>query len=105
MCWILIIRCLYCGLSFEDLVIENNLENKMAKQYVKPMISFEKLAISSNGSAGCAFDAEFAPFSCPVHIPGWGDETIFNAGTCTWYNEDDSVCYHVPTESTNIFGS
>ena len=84
----------------------NSPENNMAKQYVKPLITFEKLAISANGSAGCAFEAEFAPFTCPVHIPGWGDETIFIENVCVWYGaDDDSICYHVPTASSNIFGS
>ena len=77
----------------------------MARKYVKPIISFEKLSTTSDLSAGCTLISSFAEFSCPVMIPEWG-ETVFTYGSgCDWSNDDIYVCYHVPTASSNIFGS
>lgn len=76
----------------------------MKKRYVKPLISFEPLALSSTLSASCEFDISYAEFSCPVLIPEWG-ETVFTEQNCDWSNDDIYICYHVPTASSNVFGS
>ena len=76
----------------------------MGKKYVKPVIRFESLALSSGVSSSCSFDILFAEFSCPILIPEWG-ETIYTQDSCDWSNDDLYVCYHVPTMSTNVFGS
>ena len=76
----------------------------MKKRYVKPLISFESLALSSDLSAGCSFNVTFPEFVCPVLIPEWG-ETVFTAATCDWSNDEYYICYHVPTMTTNVFGS
>ena len=68
------------------------------------MIAFEKLSMNSSSGGGCALSATFEQFVCPVLIPEWG-ETVFASNTCDWYNDDGKICYHVPTISTNIFGS
>jgi hypothetical protein len=76
----------------------------MKKKYIKPMISFQKLAMSSEVSGSCAMEITFAEWVCPVLIPEWG-ETVFQQDNCDWSNDTGYVCYHVPTISTNIFGS
>lgn len=78
----------------------------MKKSYVKPLISFEPLALSSALSTGCSFNVSFAEFVCPVEIPEWGGETVFSEQVnCDWSNDDYYICYHVPTITTNVFGS
>jgi hypothetical protein len=76
----------------------------MKKKYIKPMVSFEKLAMNSSFSGHCEFNITFAEWVCPVLIPEWG-ETVFQQDNCDWSNDDYYICYHVPTISTNIFGS
>ena len=78
----------------------------MAKQYVKPVIAFEKLAVNSDMSSGCVFNVSFAEFSCPVYVPEW-DEYIFTSANsaCDWSNSNVNICYHVPTSSFNVYGS
>ena len=79
----------------------------MAKNYIKPFVTFEKLTTSNPASAGCSLNVNFAEFSCPILIPEWG-ETIFASNStpvCTWTNDDFYICYHVPTAGSNVFGS
>ena len=76
----------------------------MAKNYVKPNIAFQKLAMRSELSVGCTMDITFAEFVCPILIPEWG-ETVFTQNTCDWSNDQYYVCYHVPTAGSNVFGS
>ena len=76
----------------------------MAKVYTKPKITFQKLAMASGSSASCSMEITFAEFSCPVLIPEWG-ETVFSEVACDWSNDDYYICYHVPTMTTNVFGS
>ena len=78
----------------------------MAKQYIKPFICFEPIAMNSDLSGGCSIDAEFAEFSCQVHIPEWGGETIFTDSlNCDWSNDEGNICYHISSISTTVFGS
>ena len=76
----------------------------MKRKYIKPTIIFEKLVMGNDASASCAFEITFQEFVCPVLIPEW-DETIFQEYNCDWSNDTGFICYHVPTISTNIFGS
>ena len=76
----------------------------MAKNYVKPNIAFQKLAMSANLSASCSMDITFAEFVCPILIPEWG-ETVFTQQNCDWSNDQYYICYHVPTAGSNVFGS
>lgn len=76
----------------------------MKKTYQKPAISFQSLAVSTDLSAGCAYEVNFAEFVCPVLIPDWG-MTVFTERDCDMSNPDDFICYHVPTASFNVFGS
>ena len=76
----------------------------MKKSYIKPSIAFQKLAMSSDLSAGCTMELSSAEFSCPIMIPEWG-ETVFTESNCDWSNDDYYICYHVPTAGSNVFGS
>ena len=76
----------------------------MAKIYQKPSITFQKLSMSSDFSAGCTYNVNFAEFACPILIPEWG-ETVYIENACDWSNDDIYICYHVPTAGTNVFGS
>ena len=76
----------------------------MAKRYIKPTVTFERLSMGSGAAGGCEYNASFAEFSCPVLIPEWG-ETIFTADACDWSNDDYNICYHVPMAASNVFGS
>ena len=79
----------------------------MARNYIKPMLTFEKLSLNNPASANCSLNADFAEFSCPIMIEEWG-ETIFAANSsprCDWTNDDFYICYHVPTAGSNVFGS
>ena len=79
------------------------------KKYVKPDISFQKLNLSTDISAGCAQQAQQAEGICAVQIPDNPGLYIFqeSSNTCNIYlpNSDDFICYHVPTADTNVFSS
>ncbi|MBQ6268059.1 MAG: hypothetical protein IJK64_09870 [Clostridia bacterium] len=75
----------------------------MARRYVKPAISFQRLDMSASLSAGCALSATFAEMDCPVMIPEWG-ETVFTERNCDLYG-DEFICYHVSAANSNVFGS
>lgn len=76
----------------------------MAKRsYTKPAFQFHQIALSAGGAGSCAMDASFQEYTCPVFIPDWG-MTVFNEDNCDMSNPD-TVCYHVPVASFNVFGS
>jgi hypothetical protein len=77
------------------------------KKYVKPLISFHELSLSTSISAGCAITSNQAPAACPIELPGHGGLTVFPEGTCMAYfpGVEDSLCYHVPTADMNVFES
>ena len=83
----------------------------MKKAYVKPEIAFFDFTLSTSIAAGCEEktnlqsqgDCGFRP------DPRWPD-VIFDAGItdCTQTPAGsgyDTLCYHVPTESYNLFNS
>ena len=74
------------------------------KEYTKPVVMFEPLAMAAEASASCALSITFQEFVCPVMIPEWG-ETVYQEYNCDWSNDNGTICYHVPTISTNVFGS
>lgn len=76
----------------------------MGKKYVKPAIRFDSLAMQSDVYGSCTLDITFQEWVCPVLIPEWG-ETVFQEYNCDWSNDSGYICYHVPTLSTNVFGS
>ena len=83
----------------------------MKKAYKKPEIFFESFNLSSSIAAGCAEKAGHGEYICPVETDfGTGPIKIFadgEASGCDTYfsGVEDSLCYHVPSESLNIFAS
>ena len=77
------------------------------KKYVKPLISFFELNLSTSISTGCSIYANNAENVCPVDVPGQPGLTIFQKGTCTAYSPSmqDTICYHVPFEDMAVFES
>ncbi len=80
------------------------------KKYIKPDISFQKLNLSTDISAGCSQVATTAEGVCSVSIPGYPGMYIFQddpSNNCNTFlpNPEDFVCYHVPTADTNVFSS
>lgn len=78
----------------------------MKKTYIKPDITFESMALSTDISAGCAMLSMQAPNACPVFYPEWG-MTLLTEGMCEAYppGATDYICYHVPIADNNVFES
>ena len=79
----------------------------MRKAYVKPEIMFESFTLSTNIAAGCEYKNG-------LHARGYcGYETrngvVFTEDVqgCKYTQPDtnDTLCYHVPNDSYNIFNS
>ncbi len=79
----------------------------MKKVYTKPAIVFDSFELAQSIAAGCAIQQSFAEYVCAVKIPGWGDETVYNDGTCYWTSDDmkSSICYHAPLDTNNVYTS
>ena len=78
------------------------------KTYIRPDISFQKLNLATNVSAGCQYSATFDAGKCPAELPGQPGLTVFLEGSeCMVYSPDlgGLVCYHVPTADSNVFES
>jgi len=77
------------------------------KNYIKPDIMFQTLALSTDVSAGCAIISNKNPGECAVAVPDYPGLTVFPEGTCVAYvpGYEDQVCYHVPIADMNVFES
>ena len=87
----------------------------MKKTYVKPEIMFEDFTLCSNIATSCeSIVGSHTKGEC--HIMGTGNIAIFDVSIdgCYYYPTDlpggttdmyDGFCYHVPTESNNLFNS
>lgn len=85
----------------------------MKKVYVKPMIQFENFKLTSSIAGDCE-DLTSNPTvdACPVTVPGYYPGSTLNmfltsvtACTTVAPDGDNGVCYHVPTEASNLFNS
>lgn len=80
----------------------------MKKTYSKPDISFESFSLSSTVAAGCGVDTPLHQMDqCGYRIENW---IVFQSELqgCNFIVETgvmDGVCYHPPTEMTNLFTS
>lgn len=84
----------------------------MKKMYCKPEIMFESFALSTNIAASC--DVVVSNHSENVCGLEWGDEMIFITGITACDNgtpvssaegQYNGICYHVPTETSDMFNS
>lgn len=79
----------------------------MKKAYKKPQIVFDSFELSQS-IARCEIASNVVRDVC-----GYYDEetdmTVFVAGVCEWTPQDSDIyagiCYHVPTETYNLFSS
>lgn len=79
----------------------------MKKQYIAPDICFESFELSADIAAGCGLiGSNSAQMVCPVYDPesGWTLLTIANCDMPP-ASENDTICYHVPLGSNNVFSS
>ena len=90
----------------------------MKKPYEKPVIFFENFSLSTNIAAGCDYKANLSPNSCGYEVRG-GRVVFINETTgCTlkapydssfqdyvYGSANNSICYHVPIETNNLFNS
>ena len=82
----------------------------MKKTYTKPQISFESFLMSTSIAAGCEAKADTQANynTCGKDFSG---VTVFAVGYlgCNFQiekdNEFNGVCYHVPSETNNVFNS
>lgn len=77
-------------------------------KYIKPEISFQKLSLATNISAGCQHSATLDPGVCRAEIPGQPGLYVFQENSsCDVYSPElgGLICYHVPTADSNVFES
>ena len=82
----------------------------MKKVYSKPQIMFENFSLSTNIAAACEVRANTQSNfdSCGVDFSG---DIVFATSTSGCkdkiddYGQYNSICYHVPSDSNNIFNS
>ena len=82
----------------------------MKKNYEKPIFLFHDFEVSHNISAGCELISNHAENVCAIYTkePGWEDVSVFAIeGGCMTppANGDDKPCYHIPSETYNVFTS
>jgi len=79
----------------------------MKKPYQKPKITFEDFSLSTSITAGCEYkNGLHAQGACGYETR---DGVVFtlDVSGCKYTQPDtnDTLCYHVPNESNNIFNS
>lgn len=79
----------------------------MKKPYQKPKIYYESFTLSNSISSGCEGIANLAENQCSITVPDLGIE-IFTVDLVCQYTppgNDDTICYHAPTEWNNVYSS
>lgn len=79
----------------------------MKKSYIKPVLTFENLAISANVASGCAFlSTNAAEYVCPVLDTETGWVLFSDYSVCEMeLNHGDTICYDIPLANANVFSS
>ena len=79
----------------------------MKKMYEKPIVIIEDFTLCENVAAGCELKSNHAKDSCAYEDYGWMTFTssISACEDVQIDQEDEKLCYHVPTEAYNIFTS
>lgn len=78
------------------------------KKYTKPKAVLVNFELSQSISAGCELITNIAQGMCEVFInePGWEGITVYTDGCATTPpNGDDTICYHAPSDSYNVYSS
>ena len=83
----------------------------MRKTYSKPEVMFENFAMSINIAVGCE-GPQVGPVKDTCYVVGTGGVKMFDSdmvNVCDYVPSPgdpyDGYCYHVPTESNNLFNS
>lgn len=85
----------------------------MKKEYRKPEIMFEDFSLDTNIAGTCEIiTATMGQGACGYYVDALGT-TVFTStvGGCAYSEQTDTdgnyngICYHVPIESQNLFGS
>lgn len=79
----------------------------MKKSYMKPIVTFESLAISSRIASGCALiSTDSAEMVCPVVDEEAGWMVFADANNCEMsFDVYDQICYDIPIDSGKVFQS
>ncbi len=79
----------------------------MKKKYSKPTILIESFSLNNSISAGCEFKTDLQTEGACGYPTRNGVVFTTEVEGCKYHEPDtnDSLCYHVPTEYTNIFNS
>lgn len=79
----------------------------MKKTYAKPEILFEGFSMSTNIAGNCEFKTDTQTQGTCGYPTRNGVIFILEVTGCKYHEPDnnDTLCYHVPTEYTNIFNS
>ena len=79
----------------------------MKKTYVKPQILFDSFELSQDIAAGCEFKNGLQAQGACGYATRNGVVFVEGVEGCEYTQPDtnDALCYHVPTENTNIFAS
>ena len=81
----------------------------MKKNYTKPYIVFESFSLSQNIAAGCEVKTSTPSqmqcayeddFGTPIFL-----ESVSACVSKVQESDNDTLCYHVPIESNNLFNS
>lgn len=79
----------------------------MKKRYAKPDILFDSFSMCTS-IASCEVTAAFQSGGCGVEMAVGITMFTEAVNDCNWKQEDreyDGLCYHVPLEAYNVFGS
>ena len=87
----------------------------MKKVYNAPQIFFESFSMSTNIAGGCEFKtSQMAEGTCGYMPDRWVGLPVFISSTTgcgatypdgEFIDGTDTVCYHVPTDTKNLFNS
>lgn len=79
----------------------------MKKVYTKPEIFFDSFELSQSIAAGCEGISQHAEGACAVYVKEIGLSVFSTREICDYYSVElqDSVCYHAPSDSNNVYSS
>ena len=79
----------------------------MKRKYEAPVMSFEDFELSMSIAAGCEFRTYHAMYECSYETTTGRVIFVNRVETCTTKAQDGDygICYHVPTDNTNLFTS
>ncbi len=91
----------------------------MKKNYSKPEILFEDFSVSCNIAAGCEAETNHELYSCGYYVQSMRANVFMSTVGACKYTEVNStvtidatgeasfngICYHVPSDTNNVFTS